>query len=230
MTTQDEFSGPDPLAQSTPEPTTPRWVRKFLIPAAIGGVAGFAASFGMLRLIDSDAVGGLDDSASIAALVGAVYAVIGLGISIGALSPQVGAKFLNVEDADELREQKKVLVLSGVAMLLWGVALIALALAAPDGPVPQGLALIVGLSGLVIGTVMSVLIYRASDELMLAVNLEAGALSYGLVFAVVGSWSVLAHLGYVAAPVPLDLLTLFYVLVLVASFIAVGRRGMLEIR
>ena len=33
-----------------------------------------------------------------------------------------------------------------------------------------------------------------------------------------------------AAPAPLDLLTLFYVLVLAASFIAVGRRGMLTVR
>ena len=132
--------------------------------------------------------------------------------------------------ADELREQKKVLGLSGVAMLLWGAALVALALAAPDGPVPQGVALAVGLAGLVIGTVLSIQVYRASDELMLAVNLEGGALSYGLVFAVVGGWAMLAHLGYTAAPAPLDLLSLFYVLVLVASFIAIGRRGMLTIR
>jgi hypothetical protein len=42
--------------------------------------------------------------------------------------------------------------------------------------------------------------------------------------------AMLAHLGYVARPQPLDLLSLFYVLLLVGSFIAVGRRGMLVIR
>ena len=210
--------------------STPRWVRKLLIPALIGGVAGFAASAGMMQFIDSSAVGGLDLSATVAALVGMFYVVIGFGIAFGSASPQVGAKFLNVEDADELREQKKVLGLSGVAMLMWGAALVALALAAPDGPVPQGVALAVGLTGLVIGTVLSIQVYRASDELMLAVNLEGGALSYGLVFVVVGGWAMLAHLGYTAAPAPLDLLSLFYVLVLVASFVAVGRRGMLTIR
>lgn len=218
--------------ENSPAPGSgmPRWVRKFLIPALIGGVAGFAASAGMMRFIDSSAVGGLSGSASIAALVGVAYAVIGLALTLGTASPQMGAKFLNVEDADELREQKKVLGLSGGAMLLWGVALMALALAAPDGPVPQAVALAIGLAGLVIGTVLSVMVYRASDELMLAVNLEGGAMSYGLVFVVVGGWSMLSHLGYVAAPQPLDLLSLFYVLVLVASFIAVGRRGMLTIR
>jgi hypothetical protein len=78
--------------------------------------------------------------------------------------------------------------------------------------------------------VLSVLVYRSSDELMLAVNLEAGAFSYVLLLLVVGLWAMLAHLGYVAAPAPIDLLTLFYVVVLLASFIAVGRRGMLAIR
>jgi hypothetical protein len=63
---------------------------------------------------------------------------------IGTASPGLGAKFLNVEDADELREQKKMLVWSGASMLLWGVSLLALALAAPDGPVPQAAALAVG--------------------------------------------------------------------------------------
>lgn len=207
-----------------------RWVRKLLIPGLIGAAAGYAGSAAMLHYIDSDAVGGLSMSATIAALVGVLYAVIGVGITIGTASPRLGAQFLNVEDADELREQKKMMTLSGVSMLLWGVALLALALAAPDGPVPQSLALAVGGGGLVIGIALSVMVYRISDELMLAVNLEAGALSYGLLSLVVGLWAMLAHLGYTAAPAPLDLLSLFYVLVLVASFIAVGRRGMLTIR
>lgn len=211
-------------------PSTPRWVRKLLIPALIGGVAGYAGAAAMMSFIDSSAVGGLDESATVAALVGLVYALIGLGVAFGALSPAIGARFLNVEDADELREQKKVLTLSGAAMALWGVSLLALALAAPDGPVPQGLALAVGAGGLAIGSWLSLPAYRASHELMRAISLEAGALGYGLVLMVVGIWAMLAHLGYTAAPAPLDLLSLFYVLVLVASFIVVGRRGMLAPR
>jgi len=211
-------------------PGTPRWVRKLLIPGLVGGVVGYAAAATMMYFIDSSAVGGLGMSATIASLVGVVYAVIGLLVGFGAASPGIGARFLNVEDADELREQKKVLTLSGAAMALWGASLLALALAAPDGPVPQGAALAVGFGGLAIGTWLSLPAYRASDELMRAISLEAGALSYGLVLLVVGIWAMLAHLGYTAAPAPLDLLSLFYVLVLVASFIIVGRRGMLAPR
>lgn len=216
------------IEHDSPRPTP--WIRKGIVPALIGGVAGGGASFAIMRYIDSPAVGGLDTSATIAALVGVLYCVIAVGMLLGTASPGVGAKFLNVEDADELREQQRILLYSGTALLLWGAALVALAMAAPDGPVPQGLALVICAGGLLVGAIMSVMVYRASDELMLAVNLEAGAISYGLVFAVVGMWAMLAHLGLVGAPQPLDLLSLFYGLVLLASFIAVGRRGMLKIK
>jgi hypothetical protein len=211
--------------QQSPRPFP--WMRKLVIPALIGGVAGFAASYAMLRYIDSAAVGGLGLSATLAALVAVLYCVIAVGILLGAANPRAGSRFLNVEDADDLREQARVLLYSAAAMLLWGIALLALALAAPDGPLPQSAALVVATGGLVIGSVISMVVYRASDELMLAVNLEGGAISSALMFVVVGTWAMLAHLGYVAAPLPLDLLTLFYVLLLAASFIAAGRRGML---
>lgn len=211
-------------------PATPRWVKKMLIPALLGGVVGYAAAATALSFIDSETVGGLAKSATIATLVGVIYIFVGLSVGLGTLSPKIGARFLNVEDADELHEQKKVLTSSGAAMVLWGVGLIGLALAAPDGPVPQAAALAVGAGGLVIGTVLAIPSYRLSDELLRAVNLEAGAISYGLVLLVVGGWAMLAHVGYAAAPQPLDLLSLFYVLVLVASFIATGRRGMLNPR
>lgn len=217
------------MTENESPPATP-WLRKLVIPMLVGGVAGFAASFGMMRFIDSDKVGGLGASPTIAALVGVLYVVIAVGILFGTVNPGLGARFLNVEDADELREQKQMLLYSGVAMLLWGAALLALALAAPEGPLPQSIALVIGAGGLVIGSLLSVQVYRISDELMLVVNLEAGALTYGLVLLVVGMWAMLGHLGFVAGPQPLDLLTAFYVLVLVASFIVIGRRGMLTIK
>jgi hypothetical protein len=205
-------------------------LHKVVIPALTGAVAGFVAVFVLMRFIDSDMVGGLATSAKIAATVGVLYCVIGTGVLLGASNPRLGARFLNVEDADELHEQQRVLVLSGGAMALWGVALVVLALAAPDGPIPQGLALIVAAGGLLFGTALSYLTYRYCDELMLAINLEAGAITFGLVMLVLGMWAVLAHLGFAPAPQPLDLLTSLHVLVLLASFIAVGRRGMLAVR
>lgn len=211
-------------------PANPRGLMKRLLGLLLGLAAGYVAAASAMQFINSDVVGGLGKSASIATLVAVLYALIGLAVGLGAASPKVGARFLNVEDADELREQKKVLVLSGFGMTLLGLALFALALAAPDGPLPQGTALALGGGGLVLGTILSIPAYRMSDELMRAINLEAGALSFGLTGLFVGGWAMLAHLGYAAAPVPLDLLTLFYAIIMIASFIAVGRRGMLKPR
>lgn len=213
------------MEDKTPAP--PRWVRKLLIPVLFGALVGYAAATGALHFIDGPVVGGLGKSETVAALVGVIYAVIGLGLALGTANPGVGARYLNVEDADELREQKTVLTLSGAAMAIWGASLFVLALAAPVGPVPQAVALAAGAGGLVVGAVIAITVHRNCDELMRAMNLEAGSLTYGLIVLVGGGWAMLAHLGYIAAPAPLDWLTLFFVLVLVASFTAVGRRGML---
>ncbi len=221
---------PEEKSPAPPRSEMPRWVKKMLIPALIGGVVGFFAAMATMQFIDSSAIGGLGASATIATLVGMIYILTGLAVGLGTASPKVGARFLNVEDADELREQKKVLTSSGSAMVLWGIGLIGLAFAAPEGPVPRTVALALGAGGLVIGTLLSIPSYRLSDELMRAVNLEAGALSYGILLLVVGGWSMIAHLGFAPAPAPLDLLTLFFVVVLLASFIATGRRGMLTPR
>ena len=71
--------------------STPRWVRKLLIPALIGGVAGFAASAGMMEFIDSSAVGGLDLSATVAALACAPEdLLVWLGPAIGPQAFEVG--------------------------------------------------------------------------------------------------------------------------------------------
>lgn len=218
------------MMSKTDTPRSISWLRKLVIPGLAGAVAGFAASYVLFSTIDAPLVGGLGTSETIAAVVGMLYGLIALAVLFGALNPQMGARFLNVEDADELREQRRALILSGVAMALWGAALIALALAAPDGPVPQQVALVIGIVGLAGGVVVAIRLNPLLDELMRAVNLETGALSYHLVLLLVGGWALLAHLGYVAGPQPIDLLSSFYVLVLLASFVVVGKRGMIRLR
>jgi len=209
-------------------PAKSTWPRKTLFRLVTGGMAGFVGANVMMALIDGPVVGGLEDSAAIAALVGFLYGLMGIGVLVGSAMPRAGAAFLNVEDADEIREQKQMLLYSGVSSLLWGGALIVLALAAPDGPIPQATALIVAAGFLVIGTALCVPIYRAADELMLAVMREGGSLGGWLMFAVIGSWAAFAHLGYVPGPQPLDLLSLLYALMLAASFIVIFRRGMVR--
>ena len=218
------------MMTETIEPKKKGWVRQWGIPLGVGAVSGFLATFVTLQFIDSDTIGGLPLSNEIAILVAIIYGLTALAVLIGMASPALGEKFLNVEDADELREQRAMLLYSGVAMALWALALAVLALSGPGAPLAAGPALAVALVAMVVGLGLAIRSYRYQDELMSAVNQEATALSYFLTFGIVGTWATLAHVGFVTGPAPLDLLTIFYIVALLATFIAAGRRGMLNQR
>lgn len=205
-------------------------IKKLIVPLVLGGFVGFALAFGIGQLGGEIGDTGLSQSAEIATLTGGFYVVMGIFVGGGTLMPRAGAKLLNVEDAEELREQRSMLLQSSFAMGLWGLALVTLALSGFVALLSPALTLALAVVLYVVGLYFVVRSYAASDELMMAVNREAGNWSYGLVFLVLGSWSALAHVGYLTAPGPLDVLSVFYAMVLLATFIAAGRRGMLKVR
>jgi hypothetical protein len=197
---------------------------------AIGGIAGFAVTFFLLEYVEGIGETGLSLSAEIAAIIGGFYILISLFVGGGTLAPKAGARLLNVEDEEELMEQRSVLLLSSVALAVWGAALLVLALSGEDAvfaPVP---ATVTAIALYAVGTYFAVLSYRKGDELMTAVNREAASLSYFFVLVVVGGWSALAHGGLLPVPAPLDILSLFYALVMIATFVAAGKRGMLAVK
>lgn len=222
------------MTSDTTPPRAPAKWRKLLFQLTggliFGGLVGYGAGYWAGDYAEMRGLEELPLSVEIAGMVAVIYILMSALVLAGSISPAVGAKILNVEDAEEVREMQTQFVTSGVAMLLWGLALLGLALAAPVGPLAPPVALAISAGGLLIGLVCAFKGYRDADELMLATQLEAGAITYGLVLVVVGGWAIGAHLGYASAPAPLDLLSAFYVLVLAASFIAVGRRGMLRLR
>lgn len=216
----------------TPKPAF-KW-RKLAVQLAVGFSLGGLVGYSGANLVDEVLVaGGLEAvplSAGAAMLVALIYLLIGALVLAGLINPVMGAKVLNVQDAEEIVEQKTMLVNSGLGMVLWGGALAALAFAAPVGPLSAPAALLLAAAGLLGGGWFGWQTYRGLDELMLAINLEASALTYLLVTVSLGGWGMLAHLGYITGPQPLDLLTICYVLILMASYIVIGKRGMLTVR
>ena len=215
---------------TTPATESSRKLKKILFALGLGGVGGFLGTLGFMRLADSGAIGSLGASREIAGLVAIVYIVTALGIVGGVLAPGAGAKFLNVEDADELREQRFQLIASGVGMAAMGGALLVAALAAPVGPIGAGLALAISVGLMVVTVATSFASYARQDELMRSIGRDTAGVGFYIVVLVGGGWSLAAHLGYAAGPAPLDWLTMFWGLLLVAAFIVVGRRGMLAVR
>ncbi len=202
-------------------------VRKLVLSMGIGAAVGFVATYSLVRAANIGLFGDIDGSALAAMMVAMLYIAVALFVGIGTRNPNAGSRFLNVEDADELREQRRVFLLSSCALGLWGIALFALGLAGKGAMLSREMALIIAVPGLCAGSFAAWHSYQLSDELMVAMNREAGALSHMLTFVLLGGWAMLAHLEYLAGPATLDMLTAFYLLVLIATFLTAARRGIL---
>lgn len=207
-----------------------RKTRKTVLSLVGGGMAGFLGATAMMTLIETGQLGQPDLSAVVALLVALVYGLTGLIVIAGLISPTTGARFLNVEDAEELLEQKPALGASGWGMVVMGMVLAIIALGGDGGVIEPVMALVLTMLLMAVGTALSRRSLRHSDELTRAVILEATQLSYYLMLFIIGGWAALAHFGFVAGPSMLDLLTAFWAFMLVATFWVAGRRGMLKQR
>lgn len=212
------------------ETKKPSKLKKTLFSLALGGLAGFAGAFGFMELAESGMIGSLGKSREVAGLVGITYIIIAFAVLAGVLAPKTGATFLNVEDAEELREQKFMLGMSGLGMVTSGAALIVAALAAPVGPISQALALAAFAALMILAVIASRASSQRQDELMRAIGKETGAMGFYLMFFVGGGWALAGHLGYVAGPAPLDWLSMFWGLGLLGAFVVIAKRGMMEMR
>ena len=203
-----------------------KW-KKLLLPTGIGAVSGFLAAFAFLQFTDSDVGTGLTGSEEIAGLVAIIYILTGLAVLVGVLSPNTGAKVLNVEDADELREQRVQLGYSAVGMAAFGIALLVLALAGPTGWIAPMTGAILAIVLILFATALSFFMTRHIDELQRELSRDAMGMSFSLVTFFGGGWALLAHTGLLSAPAPIDWLTMFAAALLIAAFWQTGKRGLL---
>ena len=207
--------------------------RKTLIRMGIGAIAGASVTYAVLAMVEKSGFD-MDDPARLAALgAGIIFALMGVIVGLGTLAPRSGAHLLNVEDADELREQRRPLSRGSLVMLLIGGAMIAVSLAAVGGGAGMlsreaaaiaVVAAIVGVAGL------SIVGKGENDELVQAVGTEAAAAAMYVVLTIFGLWAALAHLGYLAWIEPLGMLAALLVVQLVAAFWVCGLRGLLRPR
>lgn len=190
-----------------------------------GAVVGGVASFLFFRFVGEPNMDLRNPTVLAAAGCGIVYLLIGLMVALGVAAPKTGAHFLNVEDAEELREERHKIGTSSIACILIGI--LVLVLAASGGAIGSQTALVVAaacLAGIIAVTVAGAKRY---DELTRQLGQEASAWGFYATLVVLGGWAALAHLGFVAWISPLGFVALSISLQLLTAFIAVGRRGML---
>lgn len=201
--------------------------RRLALPLAVGAISGAAATTAFMVLTGGVGQVGLGLSREIAGLVGVLYMLMALGVGAGIANPNVGARFLNVEDADELREQRRMLGFSCLGMVTFGAALLVLALVEPAGSIDAGMGAAIAAVLIIATCGLSLYQAREIDELQQAMSRDASATALLLLFVVGGGWALLAHCGLAAGPVPLDWLTMLAVAFLLGCFWQAGRRGLL---
>lgn len=206
--------------------------KKLIVQTLSGAAFGAAGTFLFLQY--GGKVADFEDPSRLAAAAtGIIYVLMGLFVGIGALAPGAGAKFLNVEDADEILAERKSIGPGAIGALLIGLLLMALALT-PGGGLPGALSpdIALAIAAACLAGVLAVgwWVRGTVDEFNRQMGVESSAIAMNASLLLFGGWAALAHVGYVQWITPLGLLAGFALLELAAIFWVVGKRGMLTPR
>lgn len=217
-------------AQTSSAPAARSKMRKLVIQLVTGALIGALGTFALLTALGQGGFDIDDPARALALLTGLVFALVGAMVGLGLVAPTIGSQLLNVEDADELREQARPLRQGSIVMVLAGVGLMALAVTGVDGAPgvlsPTAGAAIAGLC-FVATVLLSFRNRNGSDELMRAVGREASAFAMSVVMLIALVWATLATLGFVPWVSPLGLLAGLFAVQFFAVFAVCAKRGLL---
>ena len=214
------------MVENAPKPFWSGWVKVAGMVLA-GGLFGFLMARTLGQSFEDGGTLAAFADAEISLLVAALYVLMGLFVLLGTISPRVGAAILNVEDAEEVREQAPVLLPSALGCVLIGVALAAIALGGAGEFLNPYAAGVIAIVSLLAATAISLTASRRSDELMRALFKDAGSASFYILATILAIWTAAGHMSLARSPTALEVLTLVFAAPLVASFWVIGRRGML---
>lgn len=198
--------------------------RKLIVQMVSGGLVGGIGSYAAMSLIDPKT---LNVDQVIVGGIGLIYLLMGLFVGFGLLAPKLGSKILNVEDVEEIHEQRRMLTGSSIVMATIGAALAALALAAPGATVSP----LAGFGGIAAALMVSVAItardWKYYDEMMWQLSRDAGNLAFCGIGTILMLWGSAAAVGLAAAPTPLALVALVAGGMLLAIFVSATRAGLM---
>jgi hypothetical protein len=201
--------------------------RKLAFQLVVGGLIGGLVSYFGLGLLSAKNMAG--DQLAVGA-VGLIYLLMGVICGFGLMAPKLGASILNVEDADEIGDQSRILSGSAICMIVLGAALMVITMARPDGPISRPAAMGGLLAALALLIVVSIRDWKYYDEMLLQLSRDAGNIAFSGVGSVTLIWGSASWLGLVTAPTPLALVALTSGGFLIAIFVASARKGLLRPR
>ena len=210
---------------SRKRPLNLRTLRNFLIQNAVAIIFFVLVIWGFSALARTASIGA---SGWAAAITGATLVLLAI---FGCLATAITRTDLNiVEDelaAEEMRERGRSFFYGFAWMAALGSLLVGLSLSGPGGLLSPAVALTAVLVLVALLVVLGIAARRLSDELGRTLSRESGNIAFYLILLFGSCWAILAHLGFTAAPAPLDWLTLLTLLMFAAAFIATARRNLL---
>ena len=204
--------------------------RQYLTKMLAGAVFGAASTALFLYFVGEDRLDRASLSSMIAVIAGLSYFLMGLAVGFGAIAPGTGARFLNVEDADELREERAKLTPSAIACALIGIFFLVLALAPVGADADARNIVLVIASACIAGVVLITVRMGSSDELIRQIGLEASTWTLNAALVIIAIWATLAHLGYAGWVEPLGLIAGAALLHLCAIFWISTKKGLMRPR
>lgn len=201
--------------------------RKLILQLVFGMIVGAVVSYFVFSSLGARSELIADGPRAFAIGVGLVYGLMGLIVALGLAAPGPGARLLNVQDSEEIIEQRDVLWPSALSSLLIGMAMIVLGIGGNGAlldPVPAFIIAAVGLCG---ATAISVAARNRNDEMMRAVSRESSVLALTVGTMILSLWGGLAHLGLASWIDPLALVAGLFALFFLSVFWVAGRRGLL---
>jgi hypothetical protein len=203
----------------------PGKAKKAVFQMSVGGVCGVLAIAALRKFLPA---GELTADELALSTLGVIYSLSGLLIMVGLSVPKLGEKLLNVEDQDELMEQRRMLAGTSAICLIWGVAQILLLISGPGKLLPAW----AGVTFISLGMIMCVGIYyrdrRFYDELIWDITQKASYICFAGLWVLFSVWGAAAMAGLVVVPSPAAIIALFSGGYLLATFVAAGQKGLLE--
>ena len=202
--------------------------RTMVLRMLAGAIVGAAGAALFLQIVGERHMKLADPAAVLAMVAGLVYALMGLFVGLGLAIPNAGAELLNVEDEQELREERPKLRTAAIASMLIGLFLLTLAASGDSGSLlSSNTALVIAGTCFFAIIAMNLWLKGTYDELTLQISVEASALAMHFALVLLGGWAALAHLGFAPWLGPLGMIALLALLELAAIFWVGARKGLL---
>lgn len=199
--------------------------RGMLLRALAGAVVGAGGTVFFVEMLGKDRVNIHDPGTALAIVAGLSYVLMGVLVGVGTLVPSAGAKYLNIESAEELRDESPRLKVGAVMGLLIGAFFLLMAARGSVSPSSDGVISYAAAACVASIVVLGLVGRKHSEELNRQITLEVSHIVV-LVAALLLACAAIVRPS-ITWLTPLALLAMLALLTFIATLIVSAAKGLL---